>query len=183
MTHLNTSNAATSLSNAWHKVLRYSQTLCVSFTIALLAACESTANDCNFDQSKIGIGPLIGANAGCVVIIENKLLVIESRLQRVSIPGGEARHGESAACTAIRETKEETGLNVTPLGLLKKWSNGFYLFECQPIDNDVKTSITQLIEVKAIHWLTINDFDHYRWRFKEQKDWLRAHLLSPDQQQ
>ena len=52
------------------------------------------------------------ANAGCLVVSENKLLLIEDHRGGLSLPGGSSNTGETAQCTAEREVWEETGVGV-----------------------------------------------------------------------
>ena len=74
-------------------------------------------------------------NAGCLVKIEGKLLMIRHlKKGKIGIPGGHQEKEESAQCTAHRETWEETGLNVRVGKLLKKFKNGFFLFQCEAKD-------------------------------------------------
>ena len=150
--------------------------LAIVAVCSLTGSCYSAKSSCEFDQTRIGLKKGIRANAGCIVIRDQKLLVIESRERAVSVPGGAKRMGESAACTAIRETKEETGLEVLPVELTKVWDNGFYLFECNA--ENTATHIRQPREVSAIHWLDIQSFENHEWRFPQQRDWLKDYLAS-----
>lgn len=140
--------------------------------------CDTSGEYCNLDQTILGLERNLRSNAGCVVIHSDRMLLIESPLSELSVPGGTAKPVETAACTAIRETREETGLRVEPKVLLKIWENGFYLFGCTTVSTPVETSISQPAEVKTILWLEANEFDSYNWRFKKQKDWLKEYLLS-----
>lgn len=143
-----------------------------------IAGCNFGREPCDFEQTDLGLESHIHANAGCVVIQENRMLLIESRTAKLSVPGGTAERTETAACTAIRETREETGLQVQPRALLKIWENGFYLFECTLTGESLKTTISQPAEVKAIRWLDAEEFEGHAWRFKKQKGWLKEYLLS-----
>ena len=107
-------------------------------------------------------------SAGCLVIKANKLLVIEDRRGRVSIPGGSVEAGESAACGAHRETWEETGLNVKPDRQLKVFENGFHLYRCQLIEPDQKIDPPMRFEVRRAFWLSSQEFDRHTWRFPNQ---------------
>lgn len=49
---------------------------------------------------------------------------------RLSLPGGSSEPGESAQCTAFRETWEETGLQLQPRELLEVFDTGFHLYRC-----------------------------------------------------
>ena len=144
--------------------------------LTAIVATSAFANDCGFDQAMLGIENEIQANAGCIVIRDSKLLVIQSPTRKISIPGGSAQKDETAACTAIRETQEETGLEVTPTKLAKIWENGFYIFECDTTSRKIKRSIRQAIEVHATHWITTEEFDSYQWRYETQKKWLKSYL-------
>ena len=152
---------------------------CLLGTMAIsMMGCKTSKERCSFDQTTLGLENNFRSNAGCVVIQGDQMLLIESPLSQLSVPGGTAERGETAACTAIRETREETGLEVQPKALLKIWENGFHLFECAPASKPLETNISQPAEVKAIRWLEAEEFDSYNWRFKNQKGWLKEYLLS-----
>lgn len=52
----------------------------------------------------------------------------------IRIPMGKHKAGETARETAIRETREETGIEVTTGPLLRTWENGrVFLFLCTPV--------------------------------------------------
>jgi 8-oxo-dGTP pyrophosphatase MutT (NUDIX family) len=70
-------------------------------------------------------------NAGCLIRFEQQTLLITHRFsQRLDIPGGGAKTGESLACTAHRETFEETGLNVEVLFPVAHTKHGMIIFAC-----------------------------------------------------
>lgn len=118
-----------------------------------------------------------------MVIDSESLLTIVAPSGKVSIPGGKAKRGESAACTAIRETYEETGLKVEPVKLARIWTNGFYIFECaltEPLTLKEKGSVSQKMkttaEVTEIVWLQTKNFDQRQWRYPLQSEWLQAYI-------
>ena len=54
------------------------------------------------------------------MVVHGKMLVVDSRRGGLTPPGGKMKKGESAQCTAHRETLEETGLDLKPGELLKE---------------------------------------------------------------
>ncbi|WP_421133574.1 NUDIX hydrolase [Alteromonas sp. A079] len=69
--------------------------------------------------------------AGCVIVTEGKMLFITHRLSgKLDIPGGGQDDNESLACTAHRETWEETGFNVEVNDVVGTTSKGMTLFSC-----------------------------------------------------
>lgn len=73
----------------------------------------------------------IQANAGCLIRINDELVTIGHRLTgKLDIPGGTTEGGESAQCTAHRETWQETGFNVQVGQLLGVKDNGFRFYQC-----------------------------------------------------
>ncbi|HAQ49614.1 MAG TPA: DNA mismatch repair protein MutT [Glaciecola sp.] len=71
------------------------------------------------------------SNAGCLIRFEHQTLLITHRFsQRLDIPGGGAQTDESLACTAHRETFEETGLNVEVLFPVAQTKHGMIIFAC-----------------------------------------------------
>lgn len=146
-----------------------------SLIICLLTvACQQNTTPPCSDNLTSEDNPL-QKNAGCLVSQNNSLLVIMAPNGKVSIPGGHFESGETAKCTAQRETYEETGLSVSPIKLAKVWSNDFHIYHCD-IKNNMKTGTRDIIEVKKIVWLNNNEFDNYEWRFPNQKQWLRNWL-------
>lgn len=115
-------------------------------TIALSACVVSGCNkkkaenfaDCAIDPSE---KPIMNAeSAGCIIIVDGALLVErvaghgEESSGKVTPPGGAVESGESARCSAVRQTYEETGLRVKAGKLFGVWRNNFHLFMCQLVD-------------------------------------------------
>lgn len=70
-------------------------------------------------------------NAGCLIRFGHQTLLITHRFsQRLDIPGGGVQTDESLACTAHRETFEETGLNVEVLFPVAETKHGMIIFAC-----------------------------------------------------
>lgn len=120
------------------------------------------------------------ANAGCVVIQDNRLLIVEDYFDRRSLPGGTKVKGEAPQCTAEREVWEETGIVVKATERLIVFKNGFHVFACDaisPISFD-GSSRPYFSEIKNIHWMTMDQFDDTDWRFPEQVDFMKEQLNS-----
>lgn len=72
-------------------------------------------------------------NAGCLIRMGKRVLMPRHRPSGTwNLPGGTQEPGETAQCTAHRETWEETGLDTRVGKLIERFENGFYLFECEP---------------------------------------------------
>ena len=69
--------------------------------------------------------------AACLIKGSGKVLLIKHRLSgKLDFPGGTWNESESLACTAHRETWEETGFNVEVKTYLSTTSNGLVIFGC-----------------------------------------------------
>lgn len=161
-----------------HRIFR---AICFVVLTGQLLACAESTLDCDFDQADLGIDQEIRGNAGCIIHEASELLVIRSHNRKVSIPGGSTNDTESVACTAIRETWEETGLRVTPTELTMIWDESFYIFNCDPEGTDIddikaQTAIERPLEVQSIVWVEPSNFDSYEWRFPRQATWLNCYL-------
>ena len=66
----------------------------------------------------------IESGVGQVLLIQR---TSEPGIGRWSLPAGFVERGEEPCATAIRETREETGLYVEIIGLLGEWTNGITL--------------------------------------------------------
>lgn len=106
--------------------------------LTLFACSEAIPNDpaCRI---KDDLGPPNGGKilpktftaAACVIKTNGNILLIRHRLSgKLDFPGGGRVDGVSAACTAHRETWEETGFNVEVQQYLGQSSNGLLLFGC-----------------------------------------------------
>ncbi len=114
------------------------------------------------------------ANAGCLVVESGNLLMIQqNRGGKWSIPGGTKLPGERAACTASRETLEETGVKVSVQRQLKIMDNGFHLFLCSAEPNWTLEPQDQG-EVKQVAWLNKAQRQSVIWRFPQQKQSLQS---------
>lgn len=77
--------------------------------------------------------------AACLIKVDKKVLLIRHRLSnKLDFPGGGLANSESLACTAHRETWEETGFNVEVSQYLATTKNGLALFGCA-LDAGVET--------------------------------------------
>ncbi len=140
----------------------------------MLASCAETPDyNCPYKGE-----PDFAFAAGCLAVVHGKVLVVDSRTGGLTPPGGKSKEGESAQCTAHRETLEETGLSLTPGKLLSVFDTGFHLYAC-----DIHAGSGQItpavMEVKRSFWLDLADFDSVQWRYPGQQDILRK-ILMPD---
>ena len=118
------------------------------------------------------------ANAGCLVIYNNKVLIIEDYNGLFSLPGGGKNAGEIPQCTAEREVWEETGIEVKANRRLETFNNGFQLFSCEVVRAQVTNAPAKpwQFEVAAIHWIGDGEFGGKKWRFPEQVELIEKHL-------
>jgi len=124
--------------------------------------------------------PEYALSAGCLALIHGKILVVESaRYGGISPPGGKSLRGESAQCTAHRETFEETGLDLIPRQRVAVFKTGFNLYYCEIYAGSGKIHPGSALEVRRGFWLPIEEFDQYIWRFNGQAERLRQ-LLQPE---
>ncbi|MDD7805265.1 MAG: NUDIX hydrolase [Endozoicomonas sp. (ex Botrylloides leachii)] len=121
--------------------------------------------------------PQYAPSAGCLVLNnKGEVLMVEQVNQQVNVPGGSSDYQESAQCTAHRETWEETGLDISPVQLIKIFNNGFQLYLCQlkGINNTINPPMR--LEVRRAFWLNPEHFSHYQWRYSNQQSWLKQWL-------
>lgn len=114
----------------------------------------------------------ISSNAGCIIRLQDKLVTVTHAMSgKLDIPGGTAEADEPAACTAHRETWEETGFNVEVKRYLGSNDSGFRYYACELSGNFVG-EITEFpvpdwseTEVDAIQLIDPYDITEQQWRF------------------
>lgn len=140
--------------------------------LAVVTGCAAPAPVCPYT----GLADY-APSAGCLALVHGRALVVQSRLGGIGPPGGSAREGESAQCTAHRETLEETGLNLMPERLLHTFDTGFNLYLCDIHAGSGTIDPVHIDEVKQAFWLPVDEFDQHTWRFSGQGEALRELLL------
>ena len=144
-------------------------------TLALLCGCTyREAPACTFSGT-----PASAPSAGCFSVIEQRLLVVQGLNGAISLPGGSSVRGETAQCTAARETWEETGLILQPGRRLATFATGFHLYECQRDANSGAIDPPPRLEVRQAFYLPVDEFDQWQWRYPEQKNILRNLIQRP----
>ena len=136
----------------------------------VVGGCElAAAPPCPVEDSSIS-----APSAGCLALRDDKLLVVADLRGTLSPPGGSAEPGESAQCTAFRETWEETGLQLAPTELLAVFDTGFHLYRCEHHENSGVIDPPPRLEVREAFYLAPADFARWEWRFPGQEKDLEA---------
>ncbi len=122
--------------------------------------------------------------AGCFIATPQGVVLSVNHLEQLQLPMGHRKSGETGAETAIRETKEETGLDAEIQELITALDNGsVLLFRCTPkntIDSDQLSPMDkwEVKEVLVMNPHTRKNFDgrhiKYPWRFRETEILLRS---------
>ncbi|MBT0585314.1 NUDIX hydrolase [Alteromonas oceanisediminis] len=142
--------------------------------VVLLGACSESSPANPTCRSSVTSPVPSGALAACVIVDRQHLLTIGHRLSgKLDLPGGTGSSEESAACTAHRETFEETGLNVEVTELIGTTDSGLWLFACQPSGgfgsaDPMAVPPWALAEVSSVQWIDPFTLTHNDWRFADQ---------------
>lgn len=110
--------------------------------------------------------------AGCLVAHGDRMLVVRHRFGgKLGVPGGRTGSGENAQCVAARETWEETGVEVVVHDLVRRFSNGFALYRCVPVDaaiadgDELEVPPSGRNEVTQVLWIDPRASRASDWRF------------------
>ena len=110
------------------------------------------------------MGKMVRKAVRCYVIKDNKVLVIRYKENNLKfgyydIPGGKIENGETPEETAIREVKEETGINIRGLkckGIMKiEYPNRIFVFDVFTT-NEFKGT-PQEFEENSSEWIDIKE--------------------------
>jgi len=142
----------------------------------------SKAPPCTYEGKDVEGKDVVKANAGCMVVHDKKLLLVEELNGKLTLPGGSKELGEVAQCTAEREVWEETGFAVSAQNLVVKMPNGFHIYDCTLVAVETLDGSERPLrrEIVAVHWVSEEGFEdkNKKWRFPEQldlmRDWLKA---------
>lgn len=131
-----------------------------------LAACQQASiPDCGELPEDKHVG-----NAGCMIIRDEQLLMVQQQVTgNWSMPGGTAEAGERAACTAQRETLEETGLSVIPIHKITTLQNGFHLYRCE-INREIAAQSLDRLEIADWRFFDEQARGEIPWRFEKQHE-------------
>ncbi|KEQ18133.1 NUDIX hydrolase [Endozoicomonas numazuensis] len=106
------------------------------------------------------------ANAGCLMTHDGKVAVVTQRVNgKYNLPGGTANSDETSSCTAMRETEEETGHQVSVEELLQEFDNGFRLYACGSNNPAEAFSPVNTYEISSVQWLKPEQINPDQWRF------------------
>lgn len=147
--------------------------------LVLLAACGGEAPGCPFSGE-----PVRAPSAGCLAVEEGRLLLVQSWSGDVGPPGGTSEPGESAQCTAHRETWEETGLDLIPVELTTVFDTGFHLYHCRAGDAPPGPGSRRwTTEVRRVLWLPLEELSRQAWRYPGQAEILQRLISDMERSQ
>ncbi len=106
--------------------------------------------------------------SGVLIQKDNKFLLVQEGEASIrgtwSFPGGKVDAGEDFEATAIREAKEEAGVDVRILekiGVFETPGRIQHLYEAEIVGGEIKYPKDELIDCK---WLTAQDLEHEKLR-------------------
>ena len=115
------------------------------------------------------------------------LVIRHEESGRLANPGGYGEPGETAQCTAHRETWEETGVAVRVGPLLTRFDNGFLLYGCStPLEGTGKTAGSLVVprqaigEIVGVLWVDPANLRDEQWRFPEYFEEMKRLFVAAD---
>lgn len=100
-------------------------------------------------RKHIGHAPLIMTCAACAVLDEAGRVLLQRRADSHGpwgLPGGAMELGETLEQAAVRETREETGLDVAPDGLLGAYTGPLHTYA----NGDVVQAVVVVLTAKRV---------------------------------
>lgn len=106
--------------------------------------------------------------AGCLVVRDDKLLMVEGTNGRWSIPAGYVAKGESGPSAAMRETREEAGVaTVAGAPVCAVQQNGFVAYSCRPVEGASPSA--DGVETTSARFVPRSELKTLWLRFPEQR--------------
>lgn len=123
----------------------------------LMAGC-SKKPDCSTTSGIKGV-----KSSSCLVVTEDKVLVVKLMGGRASLVEDSPRRGESAQCAAERAVWDQTGLHVRSQSLLDRHEQGYAVFSCTLLSApDLKVSPE--FGVVGVDWVPVNKLEDLNWQ-------------------
>lgn len=152
----------------------------IFIVVNVLSACTSEQLPAPMCRVESTVAQNISANAGCIIRVGNKMITVQHKLSgKLDVPGGTSMKNESAACTAHRETWEETGFNVKVIKWLGSNKKGFHYYACELSGNfngdiiEFPVPDSAEDEINNIQLLDPFEITELQWRFKNRLPKLR----------
>lgn len=127
-------------------------------------------------------------SAGIILIKDGRLLVLKNRKGHLDFPKGHVEEGESVIEAALREFREETGLNTDKIEIIPnlKYTLEYPVLEKGKIEqkrvylflaiyrgnDDVKLSGEHV----NYYWIELNDSTEQQFKYREHKELIRKIL-------
>eukprot|EP01133_Synstelium_polycarpum_P007325 gene7325-8529_t len=120
--------------------------------------------------------------AGASMVTDSSSDVISSMVAKMGwwLPGGRVNTGENLQATAVRETKEESGIDVDIKGILRmeyspnsKYSRMRLIFYAEPLNEDQLPKSIPDYESVGAAYVSLQELDRMQLRGKEPKMWMR----------
>lgn len=125
--------------------------------------------DDNLSYTSFPIVKWVEKSCGCVVVNDDRVLLIRQKDNSIGFPKGHMEIGETEIETAIRETREETGLDVNIIST-KKYKIKYYVdeiilkevtyFLAKPVNPNSKI-IVQKSELIDVNWFIKDDVGNF----------------------
>lgn len=125
--------------------------------------------DDNLSYTSFPIVKWVEKSCGCVVVNDDRVLLIRQNDNSIGFPKGQMEIGETEIETAIRETREETGLDVNIIST-KKYKIKYYVdeiilkevtyFLAKPVNPNSKI-IVQKSELIDVNWFLKDDVGNF----------------------
>lgn len=125
--------------------------------------------DDNLSYTSFPIVKWVEKSCGCVVVNDDRVLLIRQKDNSIGFPKGHMEIGETEIETAIRETREETGLDVNIIST-KKYKIKYYVdeiilkevtyFLAKPVNPNSKI-IVQKSELIDVNWFLKDDVGNF----------------------
>lgn len=127
---------------------------------------------------EVAVSSLAWRPSAYAIVIKNNKLLVSPQFNGYDLPGGGVNLGEAPQEASVRETKEETGIDVRNPQLVEVISSFYKPYKPKPGEPEAVQSIMMYFKCEFVGGeLSMDGFDEYEQEYARMPEWLPVEKL------